>query len=177
MTKTSESVADSANALGPNGYWIHEVGNRGGFRMMVLQCISWPTIGLVGTFYLGVQGGLRFWVEGLTFRTRGWWEVSFAVYAVLGVSLFGLGLTAIYWWNGQIVRVGVSDSGVWFCTRHSRRLATWDRFLPDPLKTRGGKGYVVEVVKAGSSWRTRTYVLGPRAGRAIVSNPCFPPKR
>jgi len=171
------SGSGTGDSLGPNGYWIHEVGNKGGFRMMVIQCILWPAIGLSATFYLGIQDGLRFWEQGLTFRTHGWWEVSFAVYVILGVSLYALGLTAVYWWNGQIVRVGVSDSGVWFCTRHSRRLAPWDRFLPGPLKMRSGKGYVVEVLKPGSSWRTCTYALGPRAGHAIASNPCFPPKR
>ena len=34
----------------------------------------------VGLFYLGFAEGIRFLRDGLTFRTNGFWQVSFAAY-------------------------------------------------------------------------------------------------
>jgi hypothetical protein len=121
---------------------------------------------------------VQFLYRGFTFTAGpGWWSVSAAVYILLIGVVISAGITIEYRLRGQIVRVGVSDSGVMFCSRRVQRFVSWSTFLPGPFKMERNRGFVIQALKPGSSWKTFMFVVGPRSGKAVIVDAHFPPPR
>jgi hypothetical protein len=159
-------------------FWIDEEANRGAFLMMALGTAFFAGILGVLPFVFGLNSGVQFLYRGFTFTAGpGWWSVSAAVYILLIGVVISAGITIEYRLRGQIVRVGVSDSGVTFCSRRVRRFISWSKFLPGPFKMDRGRGFVIQAMRPDSSWKTVTFVVGPRSGKAVIEDSRFPPPR
>jgi hypothetical protein len=153
-------------------FWIEEEANKRGTWMMAIiplflvGCLAIPFVYGVGPQFLYAGFALQ---AGL-----GWWPVSFAVYALL----FGIVATALiaidYRLRGQIVKVGLSDAGVWLSARRVSRFIAWGKFIPGGELLPSGRGYRLTASKPGSTWRVSVFVVGPRSGAAIIANPGYP---
>jgi hypothetical protein len=174
----AEETSATVGATPVPYFWIDEEANRGGFLIMALGTAFFAGILGVLPFIFGLHSGVQFLYRGFTFTAGpGWWSVSAAVYTVLAGAIISAGATIEYRLRGQIVRVGVSDSGVTFCSRRVQRFISWSKFLPGPFKMDRGRGFVIQAMKPASSWRTVTFVVGPRSGKAVIEDARFPPPR
>jgi len=163
----------------PGQIWIEEIANRHGTLGFIAGVLILVLALAIEPFAFGGNAGYQFLFQGLTFQAgAGWWIVSFAVYLEL-LGIFVMGALALnFHFRAQIVKVGISNSGVVFFSRTVQQSVPWDRLLPNPDRpTPGHPNYGFLAFKDGSDWRTRLFVVGPRAGAAVIQNSHFPQPR